>query len=91
MKVYNKKMRFNAYLTYANIYEDRPVVILGKNDGEDKVIVFRQFEGKTYAINTTAHRSPEGVFSVRGHFRRYPKTGKVIWIDEYLKGLDKEK
>ena len=34
------------------------------------------------------HRSPEGVFQVRGHFRRY-QTGKVIWIDGYLKGVDK--
>ena len=51
-------------------------------------IAFRVFEGKTYAVSTSAHRSPEGIFSVRGHFRRY-KDGKVIWIDEYLKGLGK--
>ena len=31
------------------------------------------------------HRSPEGSFSVRGHFRHY-KDGKVIWISEYTKG-----
>lgn len=32
--------------------------------------------------------TPEGVFQVRGHFRRYP-TGKVIWIDGFMKGVDK--
>ena len=80
----------NAYLFYGNVYEERPVILLGKNDGAKKVIVFRTFEGKTYAVSTTSHRSPEGVFGVRGHFRRY-KNGHVIWIDEYLKGLDKDK
>lgn len=79
----------NAYLMYGNAYEDRPVILSGKNDGNKKVIVFRLFEGKAYAVSTTAHKSPSGVFGVRGHFRRY-KDGKVIWIDEYLKGLGKE-
>lgn len=32
--------------------------------------------------------NPEGVFQVRGHFRRY-QTGKVIWIDGFMKGVDK--
>lgn len=31
------------------------------------------------------HKSPEGVFSVRGHYRHY-KSGKVVWIAEYSKG-----
>lgn len=79
----------NAYLTYGNAYEDRPVVLLGKNEDGGKSIIFRVFEGKAYAVATTTHRSPSGVFGVRGHFRRY-KSGKVIWIDEYMKGLDKE-
>lgn len=79
----------NAYMTYGNAYEERPVVLTGKNDGNKKAIVFRVFDGKAYAVATTAHRSPSGVFGVRGHFRRY-KSGKVIWIDEYLKGVDKD-
>ncbi len=80
----------NSYLTYGNLSEDRPVVLLGKNDGEDKVITFRAFQGKTYAVCTRAHRSPEGVFGVRGHFR-HNKNGTVTWIDEYLKGVEKDK
>ena len=82
-------LNINGYLIYGNAYENRPVILTGKNDGSKKTIVFRLFEGKTYAVATTAHRSPEGIFSVRGHFRRY-KSGKVIWIDEYLKGIEKE-
>lgn len=82
-------LHINTYLIYGNAYEDRPVILTGKNDGNKKTIVFRLFEGKTYAVATTTHRSPEGIFSVRGHFRRY-KSGKVIWIDEYLKGIEKE-
>ena len=81
-------LNINAFLTYGNAYEERPVVLIGKNEGQKKVIVFRAFEGKNYAVSTSAHRSPEGIFSVRGHFRRY-KNGHVIWIDEYLKGIKK--
>lgn len=36
------------------------------------------------------HRSPKGVFGVRGHFRHY-KSGKVVWIAEYTKGTGKKK
>lgn len=35
-----------------------------------------------------SHSSPQGVFSVRGHYRRY-KSGKVIWISQYTKGTGK--
>lgn len=34
------------------------------------------------------HRSPSTEFSVRGHFRHY-KSGKVIWIEEFVKGSGK--
>ena len=34
------------------------------------------------------HRSPQGTFSVRGHYRHY-KTGKTVWIAEYRKGTGK--
>ena len=36
------------------------------------------------------HASPKGIFTVRGHYRRY-KTGKVVWIREYKKGEGKKK
>lgn len=35
------------------------------------------------------HSSPQGIFSVRGHYRRY-KSGKVIWIAQYTKGTGKK-
>lgn len=37
-----------------------------------------------------SHSSPNGTFSVRGHYRHY-KSGKVIWIEEYTKGNGKKK
>lgn len=35
------------------------------------------------------HKSPEGVFSVHGHYRKY-KNGKIVWIKEYKKGEGKQ-
>ena len=56
--------------------------------------------GVTYVLrrdSTTAailphgkHRSPQGTFNVRGHFRHY-KDGKVVWISEYSKGYGEKK
>jgi len=81
----------NAFLMYGNVIDDKDVVAVGRNDGFDKIIVFRKFKEKLYAVPVGHHRSPEGVFEVRGHFRYYKKTGKVVWIDSYLKGKeDKE-
>ena len=37
-----------------------------------------------------SHGSPSGTFSVRGHYRHY-KSGKVVWIEEYMKGDGKKK
>lgn len=37
-----------------------------------------------------ARRKPSGEFSVRGHFRHY-KDGKVVWINQYVKGTGKPK
>ena len=36
------------------------------------------------------HRSPQGVFGVRGHFRQY-KSGKRVWIEPYQKGTGNKK
>jgi hypothetical protein len=55
----------------------------------------RRKNGITYIFNHSSsgprlqqrgkHASPAGVFSVRGHYRRY-KTGKTVWIRPYNKG-----
>lgn len=81
-------VNMNVFATYGNITENRDVVLKAKTDKQtsDKIYTFRVFEEKLYCIHTTSRKSPEGIFSVRGHFRRY-KDGKVIWIDEYLKGV----
>lgn len=36
------------------------------------------------------HRSPGGIFNVRGHYRHY-KDGRAVWIKPYKKGAGKEK
>lgn len=80
----------NAFLWYGNFLDrdKREFSAVGKNQKGDKTIVFRPFQNQLYATSVGHRRSPEGVFQVRGHFRRY-KTGKVIWIDGFMKGVDK--
>ena len=36
------------------------------------------------------HASPAGIFTVRGHIRRY-KDGRAVWIKPYTKGTGKQK
>lgn len=77
----------NCFMWYGNYVENKKYIAKGQNEGDDKVITFRKYKESIYAVPVGHHRSPEGVFKVRGHFRRY-KNGKVIWIDEFLKGTD---
>lgn len=78
----------NAFLMYGNILNEKEYIAAGRNEGGIKVITFRKYKEKIYAVHTSSRKSPEGVYSVRGHFRYY-KSGKVIWIDEYMKGTEK--
>ena len=86
--VVNTVLAANAFLLYGNLTDDNVVKISSKND-DGKAIVFRTFEDKVYAVQTGFRKSPEGVFPVRGHFRKY-KDGKIIWVEGYLKGLKDE-
>lgn len=79
----------NAFLFYGNIIDKKEYIASGRNKDNGKIIVFRPYKGTLYAVPVGHHRSPEGVFEVRGHFRKY-KSGKVVWIDSYLKGTEKE-
>lgn len=48
------------------------------------------YSGKEPHIATKgSHSSPQGMFSVRGHYRRY-KSGKIIWIAQYTKGTGRK-
>lgn len=77
----------NAFMWGGNITDHKELVAQGKNDKHNKIVVFKKFNDSLYAVPTSYHRSPEGVFEVRGHFRHYKESGKVIWIDGYLKGV----
>ena len=57
---------------------------------EKTTYILRRSGDKLYLSRRGSHASPSGVFSVRGHYRRY-KSGKVIWISEYKKGTGKNK
>lgn len=87
-EIVNIYLLVNAFMYYGNMAENRQLQAAGRNDGDDKIIVFREYNNSVYAVPLGSHRSPEGVFPVRGHLRRY-KNGHVVWIDGYLKGLNK--
>lgn len=87
--IVNAFVNINTFFYYANLTEGKTVVIRSRNVEGDKVFTLKKFENTLYCVQTSARRSPNGIFSVRGHFRRY-KDGKVIWIDEYLKGLNEK-
>ena len=78
----------NALLIYGNLVDSSSTAVRAKSEDNDKHYFIKQFQEKLYAVSSHSHRSPEGVFSVRGHFRKY-KSGKVIWIEEFLKGEEK--
>lgn len=87
--VANTYIAYNALLIYGNLVDGSSITPRARTEGGDKHYFLKEYDNKIYAVSSHAHRSPEGVFSVRGHFRKY-KSGKVIWIDEYLKGTDKD-
>lgn len=51
--------------------------------------ILRKENGALLAMPRGTHSSSGGIFTVRGHFRHY-KSGKVVWIAEYQKGVGKK-
>ena len=91
LTVYSSLM---ALLVYGSNIKKSSKYTLHKNKTKETSKVRKQ-KGVSYIIRNTKyfnslslnghHRSPSGVFSVRGHYRHY-KNGQVIWINEYKKG-----
>ena len=52
--------------------------------------VLRRDSKNAVIIPHGKHRSPQGTFNVRGHFRHY-RDGKIVWIEEYSKGRGDKK
>lgn len=52
--------------------------------------ILRRDKNGISVVTKGYHASPNGTFSVRGHYRRY-KSGRVIWIEEFQKGSGKKK
>ena len=71
-----------------------------KNKSTKKPSKTRKAKGITYILKRSgneahivkqgSHKSPQGTFTVRGHFRHY-RSGKVVWIEEYSKGTGNKK
>lgn len=88
---------FMALLVYGTSSErEIPVDNLSKHrEGTRSPSLTRKPKGISYVLKNLRpytlgtlpihHRSPRGIFSVRGHYRHY-KNGKVVWINEYQKG-----
>lgn len=77
----------NAFMFYGNITDDNQMKAIKQNDN----IFLKVFQEKLFAVPVSQHsihKAPEGIFSVRGHFRKY-KSGKIVWINEFIKGLNK--
>lgn len=63
-----------------------------KKKKPDDPVTYLMRRGKTgISIHKRGgHAKPNGIFSVRGHYRHY-KNGSVVWIDEYKKGTGKRR
>lgn len=80
----------NALLLCGNLVEPAERIVSANSvgySGGDRTFVLRPYKDSCYAVASGCHRSPDGVFPVRGHFRRY-KSGKVVWIEGYFKGVE---
>lgn len=97
--VYASLMAFIVYHTPEAAAAKEPRQERPNKAGKEKKRQRRQ-EAITYILKSSAsgpyitrrgqHRSPAGVFTVRGHYRQY-KNGKSVWIAPYTKGTGKEK
>lgn len=61
-----------------------------KESSASTVYLMKNSSGKRHFAASGYRKSPSGQFTVRGHFRHY-KSGKVIWIDSFIKGSGKGK
>jgi hypothetical protein len=61
-----------------------------KKKKKPTVYILRQSGGSVSVLPKGSHASPQGVFTVRGHFRHY-KSGKVVWVQSFEKGTGKNK
>lgn len=68
----------------------KPTKAKTKKPQKRTTYIIRRCNGTILAAPSGSHASPDGIFTVRGHYRRY-KSGKVVWIAEYKKGTGKQK
>ena len=88
-----------AVMVYGSELDDLPVVpkeIVERPEPSKKqksagITYILRKNGSTLTVGQKgSHASPKGIFTVRGHWRRY-KSGKIVWISEYKKGTGEKK
>lgn len=62
----------------------------GKKQQQGVTYILKQCKDGRKIVPKGSHASPQGSFTVRGHFRHY-KSGKVVWVNEFMKGKGKVK
>lgn len=67
-----------------------PKPVTKKRRNKEVTYILTRGKGQPSIRPQGSHSSPRGQFSVRGHYRHY-KSGKVVWVAEYRKGVGKEK
>ena len=101
LTVYMSAMAFMVFGNDTADPEDAIKEMQARKQHESKKTSNRKkSESVTYIINRSGkvptmriqghHASPQGQFSVRGHYRHY-KNGKVVWLAEYEKGKGEKK
>lgn len=92
-----------ALMVYGNDGVEHHEYSTGKSNGKsngkssaarqrkaEATYILRRSNGRVGVRQQGSHASPNGVFTVRGHWRHY-KSGKEVWIAEYRKGCGKKK
>ncbi len=100
--IYCSLMALMVYGSDIEPHEPEEKELPEKNTGKlsKKRAAKKSGNGITYIVHRTAkgvtvgrkgsHASPNGIFTVRGHWRHY-QNGNVIWISEYKKGTGEKK
>ncbi|MBO6293632.1 MAG: hypothetical protein J6N51_15465 [Selenomonas sp.] len=85
-------MAFMVYEKPELVKQDEPFAMKtrhkprgGSPTKKQTTYILRQRKAATRGAQGGHHTSPRGVFTVRGHYRKY-RSGKTVWIAEYKKG-----
>ena len=76
--------------TKSQTRRQKPVKSRQRSKSKGATYILKRQGKEAHIVKQGSHRKPEGSFTVRGHFRHY-QNGKIIWIEEFMKGSGKKK